>query len=150
MMKKKRPFILLELLVGLSILALFITPLIRQPLHFLQQELTEQQRIEIQRDAANCSALIKTELYQNKIPTEILFSTKETDWREEKIVISLSDKKSSSFIRKISFKEKRSKEQTEKKSPYHLVDLQISYHGLNHQKKRDRPTYHYFFYVQES
>ncbi len=74
--KHKKPFLLLELLIAIT-LFLFCTPLfIKDPLLLLQKEIASLEKMELQRIAENSFAVIKADLYKQEISYHLLCASK--------------------------------------------------------------------------
>ncbi len=71
-MKKKLPFLLLELLIALTLVSFFALPLIRTPLETLHQETACLIRMQLELESDLVLAEIRTRLYQNTIPWDKL------------------------------------------------------------------------------
>jgi hypothetical protein len=72
MKKKNKPYLLLELLIAFTLLALCAIPLVRNPLYVLQTEMLTFEKNELERLAELTFASIKAELFQNNISWEDL------------------------------------------------------------------------------
>ena len=82
----KRPFLLLELLIAFSLVAIFSFPLIFNPLNKLNQELKKLEEIERERLSELLLAEVKDQLYLNAIPWEkIPLSKPKTPFQDLKI-----------------------------------------------------------------
>lgn len=69
---KKRPFILLELLIAISLVSLAASPLLSRPLLYLRKELKSLQEIELQWLSSRAILETKALLCQNEIPWSVL------------------------------------------------------------------------------
>ncbi len=67
-MKRKKPFVLLELMIALILFALCIVPLIEIPLRALKNEYLMVTRLNLHRLSDLAFAEIKTQLYAQEIP----------------------------------------------------------------------------------
>ncbi|MBI3237119.1 MAG: hypothetical protein HYZ48_05430 [Chlamydiales bacterium] len=88
-MKKKHPFLLLELLIALSLFSMCLFPLIKIPFESLSHEVKSCQRMALQRMADLCFAEIEMDLFQQKIPWEDLDCSYKERTELEKKTISL-------------------------------------------------------------
>lgn len=78
----KKPFLLLELLIGLFLVSMCALPLVRLPMRTLQEETKSAWRMMMHRYADLAYAQIREELYTRKIDWEILSTP-----RKEKAVV---------------------------------------------------------------
>lgn len=67
-MKKRHPFLLLELLIALSLFSLCIVPLVQLPFRTLREATLYYQRLELERLTDVTLAQIEARLFQNEIP----------------------------------------------------------------------------------
>lgn len=67
---KKRPFLLIEALIALSLLFICAVPLVKQPLQFYKDEINFLTQMEIERLADWTFTEVKELLLQNEIPWE--------------------------------------------------------------------------------
>ena len=65
---KKKPFILIEVLIAFSFVLLCIVPLIRQPLKFYQNQINTLEKMELERLADWTFTEVKEILLKNSIP----------------------------------------------------------------------------------
>jgi hypothetical protein len=77
-MKRKRPFLLLEVLFAMTLLTLCIVPLMRQPMLLNRAELKQFKKIEWDRIAAWTFTEIREKLIKNEIAWSQIPSLKET------------------------------------------------------------------------
>ncbi|MFI5333608.1 MAG: hypothetical protein ACHQT8_00385 [Chlamydiales bacterium] len=85
---RKRPYLLLEVLVAFSILALCLPILLRQPFNFLHYQISSVEEAEIAHLERLRFAEIKTQLYLNKITLNTLTEAKNLQEAKEKPLIS--------------------------------------------------------------
>lgn len=88
---KRKAYLLLELLIALSILALCALPLVRTPLFSARQEIAAFEKMELERLAELGFAKIFEQLHQNEIPTKA-FEAKtlqNTPYLKDTVVIDL-------------------------------------------------------------
>jgi hypothetical protein len=71
-MRRKHPFLLLELLIAMGLLSLCIVPLARMPMSALNSEIKTYQRLQLYRINDVVFADVKAALYANEIPWEQL------------------------------------------------------------------------------
>ena len=69
---KKRPFLLLELLIAIGLVSLAAVPLLSQPLLYMKQELKTLREVELQWHASAAFIETKVALSQNTIPWNLL------------------------------------------------------------------------------
>jgi hypothetical protein len=67
---KKRPFLLLEILIAFFLVAICAVPLVRQPLKLYRSEMSQLERMEKERLADWTFIEIKEKLLKNEIPWE--------------------------------------------------------------------------------
>jgi hypothetical protein len=68
MMKRKKPYLLLELLIGIALLITFSIPLMHDPFRLLEQERIALERMELERISEWEFAQVKKQFYRNEIP----------------------------------------------------------------------------------
>lgn len=76
-MKRKRPYLLLELMIALTIVSLCSIPLMRYPMYCLQTQLTLLKEGELERLAEESFAEIKEAFYKNEVPIDKIKEGKE-------------------------------------------------------------------------
>lgn len=77
--KRKRSFLLLEVMVAILLLGLFAVPIAGTPLHFYTRELSDLYDLELQRIAESTYAEIREELFEKHSPDS--FGTRVADAR---------------------------------------------------------------------
>jgi hypothetical protein len=75
---KKKPFLLLEILIAFFLVSLCIVPLVRQPLSLYQSELKRLEEMEKERLADWSFTEVKERLLKNEIPWEKIPAKSET------------------------------------------------------------------------
>lgn len=69
---EKRPFLLLEILIALSLVIICILPLVRQPLKLYKEEMQSLEKMELERLAEWTFTEVKELLLKNDIPWEAI------------------------------------------------------------------------------
>ena len=102
---KRRPYLLLELLIAFSIVTLRAIPLVRTPVNVLETEILSLEKMELQRSAELAFGLIEEKLYKNEIPwkTIIVQSKQDEPYLQDKINISLGKDHNQVFDRRFFF-----------------------------------------------
>lgn len=77
MRKRKRPYLLLEVLIAFSILLICLVPLIKSPMRLLKLQISSAEKSELSRLELLSFAEVKKALYKNEIPWEVLSQKKE-------------------------------------------------------------------------
>lgn len=124
MKQRKNPFLLLELLVGVSLLALFAGPLLANPTYLFQTEVAALEKIELERISEVEFAKIKKKIYMQEISFE---SLTQGDTLHEEVFISLPGISKHRFEKMTTFKSKATKKIPEKKEEFHLIEVRTSY-----------------------
>lgn len=137
---KKRPFLLMELLIAFALVTLFSFLLIRTPLLFFQRDIDCLARMELERQAEVAFAEIKSELYNNQIPwEEIAKEKKEASARSlGKITLSFGDLSKKTFERKATLWTKKQKGELGKEE-FRRVRVLITFHPTE-KKKPSKPA----------
>lgn len=132
-MKKKKNFILLELLIAFALVSSTIIPFLRFPYTQMQQEIEFLFEMELERIACQILAEKQIELYQNKIPAEVLFGNQTFLPLKEDLTVSLYEMQRK-FIKKISIK--KEKQKTDKNlTQFSLIAIQVDIYSLKNRKK---------------
>lgn len=144
-MKKRQPFILFEILLALAVVAIALTPLIREPLHLLNQEYLSIEKMELQRDADSSFINTKALFYQHKIPIDKLVEGQSVKLSKKEITLQISEKRKRSFQREIILQtKKKTKESPGNLKPY-LVTVKVTYYPAI--KKKDSKPISFFYQI---
>lgn len=125
MKKRKKTFLLLELLIGISLLAIFAIPLLANPAHLFQNQIAALEKIELERISEVEFAKLKKKIYLQEIPWETLTESGTTI--KEDIIISLPGISKHRFEKTTIFRSTGAKEFPDKKEEYHLIEIKTSY-----------------------
>lgn len=108
---KKKPFILLELLIAFALVSSSILPFIRYPYEQMKKEIDLLFEMEIAHQAEEILGEIQAEIYQNKVPLEVLFNSdsKATYGDEKPLHIHIADMKRKYRIQTYIFSKKQKK-----------------------------------------
>ena len=114
-MAKKKPYLLLELLIALFLVACLALPLIRNPSRMLQNELSDLERMELERISEVSFARIKEKLYTNEITWEqIEKGSAHQSFEESQELIALGELRPHRFVKKNYLWIKQKKRELEK------------------------------------
>lgn len=136
----KRPIILLELLLAISLLGLSVIPFIRYPLSHLKRETETLFKMELDCKIEEELANLKIALYHKKIPDTFIFSGKlhkELLYETTRINVAFPGLKDSkhSIERRIYFTPERHKKEQSKEHVF--LEARVSY--CDPQKPEDHP-----------
>jgi hypothetical protein len=125
MKKRKKTYLLLELMISLALISLLAIPLIHEPFELLSDEVAALERMELERISELYFAEIKEKLYCNKIPWNVLEkkSKEAPAYEQETFIETLSKHR---FKIKTSLWTKNTKKADEKES-YHLIGVRLSF-----------------------
>ena len=131
-MKKKHPFLLLELLIALSLFSLCLFPLIRIPFDALSSEIKSAQKMALQRKASLIFADLEMDLFQEKIPWKAFDLDRKEKTKLEKETISLDLKGigKKAFEKTVSIYSSRSYS-GEDSQENRLVTIELEFRSLN-------------------
>lgn len=139
-MIQKKPFILLELLIAVSLVVSSALPLIYSPFAAMRTEANAIAMFELQRHAENGFAHIKQQLYCNDIPWKHLtYSKKEAPVLRQEI-IQLDSLKQLSFIQKTRIYTLASKKGTDGEA-YRLIAVEITFEPEQKKRAFEKKTY---------
>jgi hypothetical protein len=149
MLKRKKNFLLLEVLIGLSLILICLVPLINNPINYLLSEIKILEKIEYERISDFVFSDIKKDLLNNTIKWEHIPKEKDKPLEisfKEPISFSLKNIKTKKVTAKYSIKTVK-----EKISPegniYRLIDIKIILSPLSREKKNQ--TYQYNVFIQK-
>lgn len=133
---RRKTYLLLELLIACSLLALCAVPLIRNPMQNARGERRTLEKIELQRLAEAAFAMIFEKIHKNEIPWEA-FSSKTLPnlpyWKDQ-VQIDLPDVSHSKFERKIYIWTPSQKEGSENEE-IRNIKIKISFNSCSNTKK---------------
>jgi hypothetical protein len=140
-MYRKYSYLLLEILIGFSILSMCVLPLARNPYFFFQTELKSLEQIELCRLAEHHLADVMHKLYINEIPWEKVSKLEESKSLISQVQENKKNELDNGLLSKVPFqihiwsiKKKVDKNNDE----YHLVNIDVSFfpHWKKHNKKK--------------
>ncbi|MES2344546.1 MAG: hypothetical protein V4494_01215 [Chlamydiota bacterium] len=143
---KRKAYLLLELLIALSILALCALPLVRTPLFSARQEIAAFEKMELARLAELGFAKIFEQLHQNEIPPKA-FEAKtlqNTPYLKDTVVIDLPGILNKKFNREFFLWTHAQKEGPEQ-NEFKIVRIKITFTPFETTKKKSKSfTYSVF------
>jgi hypothetical protein len=153
MMKKKRPYLLLELMITLFIVSSACLPLVRAPMASLYSQLSVLQQIELERLAEVDFANIKADLFKNEISwAQVLNADSHLLYSQKKVNLDLTEKSDPSFEEKIYIYAKGHKRDKELKD-YISVHIKILFEPIPYKKplSGEKPlSFKHILFVQSS
>lgn len=124
MKRKKRNFVLLEVLIAFAIVSCCILPFLHEPFTQLKNELNMLFEMKLQLLAQEELSKLEINLLENRVDASHLFSTKHPLHREEPLTLKLG-KTQQTFVKKTSiFCEKQ---QTNEETHWALVTCKVTY-----------------------
>lgn len=148
---KKRSFLLLELLIGISLLTFFLAPLIRDPFFLLQTEIAVLERMELERIAELEFARIKEKIYLQEIPWKTLTQGRHGELLKSEVLVQLPGLASHRFETSTEIWSKSTKKNRELKEEYHLIGIQTIYTPKPRKKHTKSPiTFTYRLFVKQT
>jgi hypothetical protein len=139
--KKRRPYMLMELLVAFSIVGLCVIPLIRTPVNVFKTEIESLEKMALQRIAELSFASIKEQLYKNEISWKALSEngTEEPHF-VDKVKISLGKDLNRDYERKFFLWSKKT-DSGKNGEEYRLLNTKITFSPLPKPKKKINSLY---------
>jgi len=146
--KRKKPFLLLELLIGISLLTLFAIPLIVEPFYLLQNEMATLERIELERISEAHFAQLKKKIYLQEIPWKELTKKERESPIKREVFITLPGISYHKFETSTYIWSKR--DNKEKQAENHLLGIKIIYTPKPLRKHKGAPiTFSYRLFVKQ-
>lgn len=136
---RRKTYLLFELLIAASLLALCAVPLIRNPMHMAREEVAAFERIELERVSELAFAKVLEKLYSNEIPWEAFQhqTLPEVPSIVEKVSLELPGIVKRSFDKKIYLWTRAQKEGPENED-VRLVGIKITFAPIGKPKDKTR------------
>jgi hypothetical protein len=146
--KRKKTYLLLELLIGITLLTFFAFPLISQPSLMVEREIVSLERMELERISECAFAQVKQKFYRNEIPWESFASEEKKEFPigDEKIQIKLLGLGANKFQKKVFLHTKSEKKINQ--SEMRLVGIKISFIPKKKRYKRKEVSFFYRLFVK--
>lgn len=142
-MSRKKPFILLELLLAMALLSLFGTLVLQAPLLLFRREYEVVDQSELERIAEQTFAALQTELHQEKIPWDVIALNKKPNakepFRKDAVRCNLSGR---TYQRSVYIWTKRKKEGLDGLE-HRLLSIAISFSPAKKKRGFKKITCHY-------
>lgn len=145
---ERRPYLLFELLIALSIVSLCIVPLVRTPFAAFKKEIESLEKIELQRIAELTFAEVKEQLYKNEIPWKIISEKNADEPLKTKITVSLGKNINHDYEQSLFLWSKKI-ENGKNNEEYSLFNAKIVFSGLPPLKKTDSSTFSQRFFISK-
>ena len=147
---RRKAYLLLELLIAFSILALCAVPLIRNPMHSARSEMESFERMELEREAELAYASILEQMLCNTIAWKSLLAEKlpKEPSLEERIVIEVPGVFKREYKKEIYLWTKASK-QGFKEEQLRLVAMKLVFRPMG-KKKTESIAFNYRFFLSAS
>lgn len=143
--RKKRPYLLLELLIAFALLTACLLPLTQNPLTMVGKEREMLQELELTREADLLFADVKQRLYTNKISYENLTRSEET---LKLFKLELGKNYTKEFNREIRFRASAKPKKGKAGEDIRLVKVHIVFVSKKKQKKKNTQKFIYNVFVQ--
>lgn len=133
---KKRPFLLLELLIAIGLVSLAAPTLLSKPLLYLKEELKTLAEVEIQWLATTALIETKAKLFQNEIPWKLLETKGKQQIGPSKKVSLLSHSRKETLEQTIFIESIKDAHDT--MNEVRLIKISVSYPPLRTKKEKKR------------
>lgn len=124
---RKKTFLLLELMIGIALLALFALPSIGSPFFLMQSEIVSLERMELERISEVQFAHLKEKLYKNEIPWDVIAKEEMGEPIKGETTLNLLGFKKHTFETKTYIWTKRQHEGKDHKESFHLVGIKMQF-----------------------
>lgn len=145
--RKKRPYLLLELLIAFALLTACLLPLTQNPLTMVGKEREMLQELELAREADLLFADVKQRLYTNKIPYEKLIP-----WDDKKLTplkLELGKNYTKEFKREIRLRSQVEKIKKDKMGEeIRLINVHIVFISRSKKDKQKTVKFGYKVFIQ--
>lgn len=137
--KRKKSFLLLEILIGLTLILECLVPLMLNPISLFQNEIAHLEQIELEREALIAYAQVKEKLYNKEVPwTEL----KSGNYKlvKEKFYMDFGKLAKREWQKSITLKRKK-----EDKGKLILLDVTVEFSPVKKKTKgAKQQEFHYF------
>jgi hypothetical protein len=123
---KRKPYLLLELLIAFTLVALCALPLVHDPLHSLRSEIQIFEKVELERLAEVSFADLKAELYRNEIPWEAFDTSKYKLHKQDSVRIQLKGVCERTYLRSYYLSTKYHKKAADQED-HRIVNIKIAF-----------------------
>jgi hypothetical protein len=126
LLMKRKPYLLLELLIAFTLVALCAVPLVRDPLHSLRSEIRTFEKMELERLSEVSFADIKAELYRNEIPWKTFETNTYQFFRQDSVRIQLKGVCENTYLRSYYISTRYKKEAADQED-HRIVNIKITF-----------------------
>lgn len=126
-MKKKCSFLLLELMIAISLIALVAVPFVRSPMYILKGEIVDLQEIELKREALLTFMEVQEKLHSKEITWDQLELKDELKLPEKILSLDLGTCGKSSWKQTVSILTQLEKKEEKTGELNRLVEVRVAY-----------------------